>query len=378
MTSSATNRIRTSLFLAALTLIRAPTALASNTWYVDGIYGSDRGSCISPETACKTIGHAISRASSGDSIVVAPVTYTENLTIGINLKLIGSGANTTIIDGGGVNRVVEVSNTAANVTLSGLTIRNGAGGIFNIGTLSLIASTVSENTVSALCPYWAHRCEALGGGIYNSGKLTVSMSTIANNTVQAGFRNNSLSVAIAAGGGIFSHGTMNMSNSTVAGNTAKRIALSLGPVWYYGAGISNVGAATISNSTVSENTYDGVSSNLGFSVTIQNSIVANNSRNCNSTMISNGYNLSNDGSCNFNHTGDLNSHDPLLGPLQNNGGPTETMALLSGSPAIDAGNPSGCTDSQGYLLTTDQRGYRRPDTEDKLGCDMGAYESQSD
>ena len=70
----------------------------------------------------------------------------------------------------------------------------------------------------------------------------------------------------------------------------------------------------------------------------------------------------------------------MLGPLQYNGGPTLTIPLLSGSPAIDAGNPNGCKDSQGHLLKTDQRGQPRPDKEDKnkLGCDMGAYERQGD
>jgi hypothetical protein len=91
-----------------------------------------------------------------------------------------------------------------------------------------------------------------------------------------------------------------------------------------------------------------------------------------------GYNLSSDNTCNFNKTGDQNNANPMLGPLQNNGGPTKTMALLSGSPAIDAGNPSGCTDGQGHLLKTDQRGMPRPNTEDTGGCYMGAYERQSD
>src|SRR5438105_13988144 len=68
----------------------------------------------------------------------------------------------------------------------------------------------------------------------------------------------------------------------------------------------------------------------------------------------------------------------MLGLLQYNGGPTQTNALLSGSPAVDAGNPNGCTDGLGHLLKTDQRGKPRPDTEDPGGCDMGAYESQSD
>ena len=96
-------------------------------------------------------------------------------------------------------------------------------------------------------------------------------------------------------------------------------------------------------------------------------------------MTSNGYNLSSDSTCNFTGPGDLNNTDPMLGPLQNNGGPTQTMALPTGSPAIDAGNPKGCTDGAGHLLTTDQRGLPRPNTEDiadKKGCDMGAYEKQ--
>jgi len=59
-------------------------------------------------------------------------------------------------------------------------------------------------------------------------------------------------------------------------------------------------------------------------------------------------------------------------------GPTQTQAVQSGSPAIDAGNPSGCTDGSGNLLKTDQRGAPRPDKEDTGGCDMGAYERQTD
>jgi hypothetical protein len=95
-------------------------------------------------------------------------------------------------------------------------------------------------------------------------------------------------------------------------------------------------------------------------------------------MTSKGYNLSSDNTCNFNDTGDLNNTDPKLGQFGTYGGPTQTIPLLSGSPAIDAGNPSGCTDGKGHLLKTDQRGKPRPDKEDTGGCDMGAYERQKD
>jgi len=115
--------------------------------------------------------------------------------------------------------------------------------------------------------------------------------------------------------------------------------------------------------------------------TFQNSIVADNSGlNCYGydTLKSDGYNLSSDSTCHFNGPGDMNNTNPNLGPLQNNGGPTQTQALLPGSPAIDAGNPSGCTDNKGKLLKTDQRGMPRPDSEDAGGCDIGAYERQGD
>lgn len=95
-------------------------------------------------------------------------------------------------------------------------------------------------------------------------------------------------------------------------------------------------------------------------------------------ITSHGHNLSSDGTCNFNNTGDLNNTDPLLGTLGNYGGPTQTIPLLSGSPAIDSGNPNGCTDGLGHLLKTDQRGKPRYDAEDTRGCDMGAFERQSD
>jgi len=331
----------TNLLLAALFFALAPTAMASITWYVDGVNGSDNNDCKSPQTACKTIGHAISVASSGDSITVAPAIYTENLTIDFSLKILGAGPGATIIDGGAAGTVVTISNTGAHVTLSKLTIRNGIG-----------RSTV-------------------GGGINNGGTLTINDSTISGNT-DVGNKEHA-----GSGGGIFNGGTLTISNSTLSGNAAE-------PLGGRGGGISNVGRLTMSNSTLSGNTaqFGGGIYNYPGATVLQNSIVANSpyGGNCSGsgTMTSDGYNLSSDGSCNFNSTGDLNNTDPKLGPLQNNGGPTQTQALLPGSPAIDAGNPSGCTDGQGHLLKSDQRGYPRPDKEDTGGCDMGAYERQKD
>jgi hypothetical protein len=412
--------------VAALTLFAAmPTVLASTTWYVNGMSGSDSNNCMSAQTACKRIGHAISLAASGDSITVGAATYAENLTIGFSLGIVGSGASTTVIDGGGKNTVVTIPNTSARVTLSKVAIRNGlaasgggiynsgaltishsiliangahahgGGGIYNKGALTIKNCTLTRNSASNLTIFSG----ASGGGIYNAGTLTINNSILSNNSMTA------TDIALASGGGVSNLGMLRISNSTLSGNTASNSSHGLRSV---GGGISNGGTLTISNSTFSENSAggDGGGISNGGTLTInnstlsrnsaatgggiwnydtspatlQNSIFANspNGGNCSGPMTSNGYNLSSDNTCNFNNTGDQNNTDPRLGPLQNNGGLTPTMALPSGSPAIDAGNPSGCTDSQGHLLKTDQRGKPRPDTEDTGGCDMGAFERQSD
>jgi hypothetical protein len=151
-----------------------------------------------------------------------------------------------------------------------------------------------------------------------------------------------------------------LTNTTVSGNTAQRA----------GGGIYNAGALTVTSSTVSNNTASsggGISSftrygDIGLA-NLKNSIVADNGvDNCAGSTSSSGFNLSNDFSCNLTGMGDLVVVDAMLFPLQDNGGPTETHALLAGSPAIDAGGPD--------CPPTDQRGVPRP-----LGaCDIGAFE----
>ena len=362
---------RPSTTLLLLALFLGPSAVASTTWYVNGVSGSNSNTCTSPTTACKTIKRAISLAAAGDSILVAAATYKENLSIGFSLRVIGSGASTTIIDGGQTGTVVAISSSSALVTLSKLTIRDGfiasgggttnssGGGISNRGTLTIDNSTITGNG--------AHGGNSVGfgGGIANWGRVTVNNSTLTGN-----FANGIFGAGI--GGGIANAGTATVNNSTLSGNSAVGA----------GGGILNRGSGNlkINNSTISGNKAPGGGgiANLG-TATVQNSIVANNSGgNCLDSVTSKGYNLSSDGSCNFNGPGDVNNTNPMLGPLQYNGGPTKTMALPSGSPAIDAGNPSGCTDGHGHLLKADQRGKPRPDAEDTGGCDMGAFERQSD
>jgi len=393
-----------SLPLVAMSLALAPTALAT-TWYVNGVTGSDSNNCLSATTACKTIGHAISLASPGGSIIVAAATYTENLSIGKNLNILGSGCTNTVINGGGVGTVVTIS-SATVATRSGLSISGGSGtaggGIYNSGTLILNNSCVDGNHL-----YGArYGVPVVGGGIYNASVLTINDSAITGNTAtgSAGLANasgggiynqgrltinrsiinvNSATFAYtrgfggATGGGIsnYGYGTLAINNTTLIGNSAKSTSANASG----GGGIYNGGTQVISNTTISGNSAD-FGGGIAGSATLQNTIVANSPKggNCSGTMTSKGYNLSSDSTCHFNGPGDLNNTDPGLGQLGSYGGPTETVPLLSGSPAIDAGNPNGCTDNLGHLLKTDQRGQPRPDPEDTGGCDMGAFERQSD
>jgi len=366
--------------LSLMVLFLAPMAWAS-TWYTDGANGRDDNDCKSAQTACKTIGHAISLASSGDSIRVAAATYVENVNNRKALKILGSGANATFLSASNpdlpvVRVITPLVQVTTNALLSKLTISGGKNsGIFNSGTLTMNDCIVTHNSAQR------HYGISFGGGIFNIGTLTINNSTISAN-------------GASGGGGIYSRGMATINSSTLSGNsgalgagifsqfgaplaiTNSTISGNIGDV---GAGITG-GTTVISNSTISGNSASNGGGIANAGVTLRNSIVANNNGgNCyNNVLTSKGYNLSSDGSCTFNGPGDLNDIDPRLGALGYHGGPTKTMALPSGSPAVDAGDPSGCRDNHGNLLKTDQRGFPRHDQEDIRGCDMGAYERQSD
>jgi hypothetical protein len=232
----------------------------------------------------------------------------------------------------------------SNSTVSGNSTVSYGGGIENVGgTLTVTNSTISGNG------------SYQGGGIDNQlGVLTISNSTVSGNSAPSG-----------NGGGIESNGTLSISNSTINGNSAGGA----------GGGITNyAGTLTVSNSTLSSNSATQGSGIYGApnphsKVSLVGTIVANNtgSFNCAGSIAEIlGYNLDSDGSCGFTLTTDITGTDPLLGPLADNGGPTQTMALLPGSPAIDRGGTAanGCP-------ATDQRGVTRPQGP---ACDIGAFE----
>jgi hypothetical protein len=146
----------------------------------------------------------------------------------------------------------------------------------------------------------------------------------------------------------------------------------------FGGGLENNQEAIIRFSTFSENSGSS-GGNIRSAISplsLTNSIIANASAGAvcysfSNNIISLGYNIDSDGTCNLTQPNDQPNSDPLLGPLGNNGGQTPTHALLFGNPAIDAGDNSSCP-------ITDQRGEIRPvdgDDDNIAVCDIGAYES---
>ncbi|MEW5988836.1 MAG: right-handed parallel beta-helix repeat-containing protein, partial [Chloroflexota bacterium] len=220
--------------------------------------------------------------------------------------------------------------------------------------ITVTQTSISGNSFSGLGGY--------GGGIYLlCGYMTIRESTIEGNTATTG--------STSYGGGIDAGGTLTLTNSTVSANQANQ-----------GGGInfSSCGAVVLTNSTIANNTATsggGIQDQqyYGGSLTLKNSVVADNSGgNCVNfgEVHSAGYNLDSGNTCGFTNPGDLINTDPLLGPLQDNGGPTWTHALLEGSPAVDAADNVGCP-------TIDQRGISRPQDGDGDGsavCDIGAFE----
>ena len=231
-------------------------------------------------------------------------------------------------NGGGIDNAGTL--TVTNCTLSGNSAPQG-GGILSEpgGTLTVTNSTLSGNSA-----------DYFGGGILNyEGTLTVTNSTLSGNSA-------------GEGGGIDNAGGLWVANSTLSRNSAQ-----------FGGGIENGGTLTVTDSTLSGNSASSEGGGIdlvGATLTLANTIVAGNSAptgpDVDGTVASLGYNLigNSSGGSGF-AASDLLGVSPLLGPLQNNGGPTQTMALLPGSPAIDAGSnylvPSG--------ITTDQRGDPR-------------------
>jgi hypothetical protein len=287
------------------------------------------------------------------------------LLIDKDLIIEGPGAQTLTISGNNLSRVFHVTG-GATVTLSGMTVKfgratnaDGGGILFNSGNLTVNRCVLMNNVATALG-------FGGGGGISQvGGTLSVSDCTIANCSVSAGY----------GGGILLGGGTQTLRNVTITGNGASGgTAGSAG-----GIQVLSSGTLEMTNCTVSINSGNSPGAGIlifSGTVKVRNSIIANNSAlgDCQGNFVSGGFNLigSTTGSTGFgvlgDQTGTSNSPiNPKLSPLQYNGGPTPTMAPLTGSPVIDQGAASGSS--------LDQRGRTRPFTNVVLSIPFGGDHS---
>jgi hypothetical protein len=409
-------KIRNHLFLIALlcAALTSRQSIQAATLTVTSANDSGPGS----------LRQAILDASSGDMINFAAGITTINLLsdellIDKNLTITGPGADRLTVRRSTNAPEFRIFNiTSGTVFISRLTISNGSvsgfdgdgdgGGIRSAGVLTLAHCTISANQADG-----TELVGGRGGGVLNdSGTMTITRCIISNNSAQytvgssgdcafgagGGIMNysggsltitystisgNSCSVddgfgfcgSTVAGGGIRNSGSMTVTNCTISGNSIGGGSF----VTAYGGGISNSGNLQITSSTIGYNSasadYEAFGGGIyGSGPTGSNSsIIALNSAPTGpdftgGELQSMGYNIIGNNadaaisSQPTDQTGTPGSPiDPLLGPLHNNGGPTLTMALLAGSPAINRGDPNA--------LPYDQRGYAR------LGIpDVGAFE----
>ncbi|MFL6198897.1 MAG: choice-of-anchor Q domain-containing protein [Thermoanaerobaculia bacterium] len=328
----------------------------------------------------------------GAAVVVGPGVYTltragrgeessatGDLDVQGSLVILGAGAESTILDGGGIDRVLDVR-PMGSLEVHDVTVRNGyarqiggdfgaGGGIQAEGPLTVVRSLVTGN-----------RAETTGGGIDDFGRLTVRDSTIADNSAQSGgglhdYRQDGLSsklrltnVTISgnraeyAGGASVDHKDTEIDQITVTGNLATR---------YWGGFLRNECGCIPEDPDCCGSSHFGLSRSL-----IAGNTAGQAAPDCEILANEGGLNVF--GTVNNCHPGptdlagtDAAPLDPRLSPLGDNGGPTPTHMPLPGSPAIDFAEES-CP------VTRDQRGAPRPPGGGAIqACDAGAVEASA-
>lgn len=332
-----------------------------------------------------TIGFAPALAGQTITLSGGPLTLAKNVTVD------ASAAAGLTLSGNDADRVLIV-NAGTTATLKGLTLTEGygwqlAGGVLNNGNLTLDRVAVTNNRMDTNAgDYWQG-----GGGIYSGdgAKLLLIDSTVANNTAKwsgggvYSFFNTTTTIVRSTisgnvsndvGGGIRALGNVSITNSTISGNSSTG--------WHGGAIFQTDGNLTINSSTLANNSGPDWAPSTIFigqfggsfvpTLTLSNSIITGNrwyacqrfESGTTANVVSNGHNLVQDDTC-VPVAGDQIGADAKLGGLAGNGGPTQTHALLAGSPAIDAAD-------DGSAPATDQRGVARPQGQH---ADIGAYEA---
>ncbi len=380
---------------------------SKTTWVVNSTDDADDGICDSAHCSLR---EAINHSSWGDTIVFdsglsgTTILLTDSLVIQYSVSIDASALPARVQISGNDAVTVFVVVIGTVVEMNSLEIVHGdnesdsGGGILNQGDLTLTNMRFANNM----------------GGITNQATLTIHDSVFENNGALKGagiyceggqvdiYRSTFQGGGGETAGGIYSesgceveifdstltgnedvisnYGKMTLTNVNLSENSGYGINnhagadMTLQNVTLYGnvgPAIINWAALTLQNVTIAYN-QAGIDNEEGGTLVFTNTLIAHNSYygDCYGygTIITNNHNMISDGSCSPALYG-----DPLLGPLQDNGGETQTSALEPDSRAIDAGDNGAC-------LATDQRGIPRPmdgDNDGTAGCDIGAFELKS-
>jgi hypothetical protein len=266
----------------------------------------------------------------------------------------GGGSGGGLANGGGTVTLTDC--TVSGNSAAGYYGASGGGLDNGGGTVTLTDCTVNGNSAGGL------HGDGAGGGLLSGGNMTLTNCTISGNSA-FGLYN-----SYGSGGGIFNTGTATLTNCTVRANGA-----------YEGGGVNNIGTLTLTNCTVSANAAGrdgaGIRTNNVGGPTVSSTIVAANTARGNPSDITGNVNASSSynligpggsggliGGVNHNQVGVAN---PGLGTLGDHGGPTQTIDLLGGSPALNAGDPA-------QIGVPDQRGVVRSG-----GVNIGAYQASA-
>jgi hypothetical protein len=381
-----------SLSASAATFIVDSAGDAADAVPGDGICATAAAQCTlrAAVQEADALGGANTISVPAGTYSVATPLFSTNATNALTIT--GTGAPlTTIIDGGLVTGIFNLQQGTTN--LDNVVIQNGSipittPGAFGVCTgAGIFVSTPAIVNVNASRIADNQTMNGSGGGLCVLGTATLTDTTVADNSATFGgggmrvqlppaaativdstFSGNSIAGSGAAGAAIESQSVLTITQSTISGNTVGAGGS--------GAALAIVSGATttsIRNSTIAANTGGSQIDVFSGSATFASTIVAypSGGSNCATgapgSIVSGGNNLDSTATCNFVAATDIVDADPLLGPLANNGGPTQTRALLASSPAIDQGaNPLG--------LSTDQRGSGFPRV---VGAapDIGAFET---
>ncbi len=336
------------------------------------------------------------------------------------IAILGAGSANTVIDGNQMDGVMTIS-AGRSAGIANLTVRNGlrqngvvgGGAILNHGSMVILNCIVGDSSTNGAggaiysdsllnvvdSRVSSSTAQGNGGGIFSSGTLNVTGSTITGNVAIFNFaqggglylsgpariRNSTISANLASnGGGLLTIDELTMVNSTISKNLSDT----------YGVGLFNFGHTFLYSTTIVGNYADFDGDNLGggggvfadttggHRLVAVNTLISSNTRrtaslydDCQGVLEVYGFNrIGEPTGCTYSGNGAPAVGvvtRSTVGPLAENGGPTQTNALLAGSEAIDSTTPQGCIDNTGALLTTDQRGAARVAG---ARCDVGAYE----